>query len=292
MAVSVPTDPTCPRHASPPDRCKTTIAAFRSERTDPRLCEVVWVSVQTRAGEDKNIDLFIVPHICEPLTINKCLDLYPHISGLDLADDPLDEKHEIDVLIGSDFYWEFVTGEVVRGEEGPVAINSFNTKLGWMLSGPAGLTGPQGTIVNFVTTHSLRVDDRVTNKMLDATMRSFWEPLESLGIQVDSMENDVSDHFASSVKVKGGCYEVLLPWLECHDPLPTNYDLSRRRLTGLLRQLKQSPEILKEYNAIIQNQLEQGIVEVVEEDGVSSGTVHYLPHHAVVRHARTPPRSE
>ena len=260
-------------------RQRLAIAAFGSERTDPRLCEVVRVSVRTRAGEDKNIDLFVVPHICEPLTtqpIDKCLELYPHISGLDLGNDPLDETLEIDVLIGLDFYWEFVTGEVVRGVEGPVAIN---TTLGWMLSGPANLTKPQRTIVNFVTTHTLRVDGGVTNKMLDATMRSFWE-LESLGIQVDSMENDVSDYFASSVKMKGGRYEVSLPWCECHDPLPTNYDLSRRGLTGLLRRLKQSPEILREYNAIIQNQLEQGIVEVVKEDGVSSGMVHYLPYHA------------
>ena len=116
--------------------------------------------MQTRAGEDKNIDLFIVPHICESLTtqpIDKYLELYPHISGLDLADDPLAETHEIDVLIGVDFYWEFVTGEMVRGVEGPIAIN---TTLGWMLSGPADLTGPQGgTIVNFITTHTLRVDD-------------------------------------------------------------------------------------------------------------------------------------
>ena len=94
-----------------------------------------------------------------------------------------------------------------------------------MLSGPANLTRPQVTIVNFVTTHTLRVDGEVTNKMLDATMRSFWE-LEFLGIQVDSMENDVSDHFASSVKMKDGRYEVSLPWRECHDPLPTNYNLS------------------------------------------------------------------
>ena len=35
---------------------------------------------------------------------------------------------------------------------------------------------------------------------------------------------------------------------------------------------------------IIETQLEQGIMEVVKEDGVSSGMVHYLPHHAVVRH--------
>ena len=133
------------------------------------------MSVRTRDGGDKNIDLFVVPHICEPLTtqpIDKCLELYPHISGLDLADDPLDGTREIDMLIGSDLYWEFVTGEVAQG---PVAIN---TTLGWMLSGPADLSGPQGSTVNIVTTHTLRVDDGVTNTILDATMRSFWE-LES-----------------------------------------------------------------------------------------------------------------
>ena len=125
-------------HLQTAARQKLAIAAFGSERMDPRLCEVVRVSVQTRAGEDNNIDLFVVPHICEPLTtqpIDKCLELYPHISGLDQADDPLDETREIDMLIGSDFYWEFVTGEMVRGEECPVAIN---TTVRWMLSGPAG----------------------------------------------------------------------------------------------------------------------------------------------------------
>ena len=48
----------------------------------------------------------MVPHICEPLTtqpIDKCLELHPHISELDLADNPMDETHEIDMSIGSDF---------------------------------------------------------------------------------------------------------------------------------------------------------------------------------------------
>ena len=33
------------------------------------------------------------------------------------------------MLIGSDFYWDFVTGETIRGQGGSVAIN---TKLGWV----------------------------------------------------------------------------------------------------------------------------------------------------------------
>ena len=121
----------------------------------------------------------------------------------------------------------------------------------------------------------------VTNKRLDATMRSI---LLGVGVQAESMETNVSDHFATSIKMKGSRYEVSPQWLECHNPLPSNYDLSRRRLTGLLRCLKQNPEILKEYNLIIRNQFDQGIVEVVKGDDMSSGTVHYLPHHAVICH--------
>ena len=114
--------------------------------------------------------------------------------------------------------------------------------------------------VSLITVHTLRVDDGVSNKMLDATMSSFWE-LESLGIQPEFSEDSVSDHFSSSVQMKEGRYEVSLPWRECHDPLPTNYDLSRRRLTGLLRRLRQRPDVLKEYDLIIRAQREQGIVE-------------------------------
>ena len=37
------------------------------------------------------------------------------------------KAHEIDVLIGGDYYWDFVCDEVVRDESGPVALL---TKLG------------------------------------------------------------------------------------------------------------------------------------------------------------------
>ena len=154
-------------HLQTTNRRRLAIASFGAKRSDPQLCKVVRVSLRTREGEDKSVD---VPHICEPLTtqpIDKCLDVYSHLSGLELADDPLDETREKDMLIGSDFYSEFVTGEVVRGTDGPIAIN---TTLGWMLSGPANLIGHQGFAVNLVTTHTLRVDDGVTNKTLDATL--------------------------------------------------------------------------------------------------------------------------
>ena len=37
------------------------------------------------------------------------------------------------MLIGSNYYWNFVTGDIVKSSERQVAVES---KLGWLLSGP------------------------------------------------------------------------------------------------------------------------------------------------------------
>ena len=74
-----------------------------------------------------------------------------------------------------------------------------------------------------------------------------------------------------------------LPWREYHDDLPDNYSLSRRRLHSLLKRLQQNPELLQEYDSIIREQLERGIVEEVKDSEMAPEVIHYLPHHAVTR---------
>ena len=96
-------------------------------------------------------------------------------------------------------------------------------------------------------------------------MRSFWQ-LESMRIQAGRhTEHRVTDPFATSIKMSNDQYEVSLLWYEWHDPLPTNYDLSKRRLTGLLQQLKLEPQILEEYNSIICAQLKDEIIDMVKD---------------------------
>ena len=260
-----------------------SIAAFGTKRREPRQCEVVHLVVRTKMGRNHELDLFIVPHICDPLTVqpvSTCTKIYGHLSQIDLADTSNEELREVDMLIGSDFYWDFMTGEVIRGLSGPVAVN---TTLGWVLSGPAKLSGPLKPTVNLVTTHTLCADC-VTNEDLDTTLRSFWD-LESLGIHEES--NPVLNYFSKNVQMKDKRYEVSLPWGEHHDPLPDNLELCRKRLFGLLRRLKQNPEKMQEYDAIIRDQIVKGIVEKVDKlkEG-SPELVHYLPHHAVIRQDR------
>ena len=78
-------------------------------------------------------------------------------------------------------------------------------------------------------------------------------------------------------------YEVSLPWKDPHDTLPDNYQLSLKRLLGVLCHLRQTPSNLQEYDSIIQDQIRQGIVLVVENlEASSAEKTHYLLHHAVV----------
>lgn len=86
--------------------------------------------------------------ICSPSPVKVCTS-YAHVDGLELHDEPCSSGRSIDSLIGSDYYWNFVTGETKRGDEGPIAVNS---KLGWLLSGP--------TVGRSFITHSNLIIDR------------------------------------------------------------------------------------------------------------------------------------
>lgn len=169
-----------------------------------------------------------------------------------------------------------------RSERGPTAIH---TKLGWVLSGPTLATSLLQCSANLVTTHVLRVDTQQEETIgLDEQLQSFWD-LESLGIQ--EVENTIYNDFASSITFNQGRYRVALPWKEFHDSLPDHYQLSVKRIHGLLRRLRQEPALLKQYDRTIKEQLEKGIIETVNEAEPAPGKVHYLPHHAVVRTDKT-----
>ena len=148
----------------------------------------------------------------------------------------------------------------------------------------------QGSVrctMNLITTHVLRTDAQMPeNTGLDAQLRSFWE-LESLIIH--KVEKTLYDDFASNVTFWDGRYKVPLPWKEFHEPLPDNYQLSLKRLQGLLHRLKQDPAIIKEYDSTIRDQIKKGIIKPIKAEEPCSNRVHYLPHHAVVRRDKTPP---
>ena len=107
---------------------------FGDNKFRKQTCNNVQLVLENSSGEKIDLTALSVPVICSPLPPAIDVD-YPHLEGLELAD-PLDEDNEsrIDILIGSDFYWNIVTGDIIRGGSGPIAVRS---KLGWLLTGPS-----------------------------------------------------------------------------------------------------------------------------------------------------------
>ena len=143
---------------------------------------------------------------------------------------------------------------------------------------------------NVVSSHILRVNTQLetnivtsnrSDDLLVEQVKQFWE-LESIGVLPN--EGTVHDKFLDSIHQVEGRYEVNLPWKEHHRLLPDNYEVAISRLNSVLKRLKKTPELLQEYNHIIEEQSERGIVSDVDLNApVAVGKLHYLPHHPVIR---------
>ena len=192
--------------------------------------EVAALGLELKGEPDLLLSAFALPLICQPLQgqpVQQVVKDNSGFSGLRLADYCTEEETlNVDILIGSDYYWNLVTGHTIRGTQGPTAVH---TKLGWVLSGPvrSGNLGNQ-QLNNLVTTHVLKcATGQVPHDGLKEELKKFWD-LESLGLKTPS----VYEEFVEKLSYRGDHYEVNLPWKDTHPPLPNNYELSQRRLSS------------------------------------------------------------
>ena len=94
----------------------------------------------------------------------------------------------------------------------------------------------------------------------------FWR-LENIGIKDSVIEVDDDNalqHFNETVTFKENRYYVTWPWRDVTDELPENSELAMGRLRSLVKRMKDTPELLNEYNETIQDQLNKGIIEKVD----------------------------
>ena len=123
---------------------------------------------------------------------------------MELADSSSgDAEMPIDILIESDFCWNFMTGEMRTGRNGgPVAIK---THLGLVLSGPVikakETTSDSSVFLN--NTHGLRLDIEPTeeNDCLLKEKLSKFRNIEALGIVPES-EDAVYHQFLKTVHMR------------------------------------------------------------------------------------------
>ena len=196
----------------------------------------------------------------------KLMEKYTHLRGVYMDDRDTKPQLPIHLVLGASEYARIKTSTspkiALSGQ--PVAEK---TTLGWTIMSP-GLENETSTTL---LTQASSVD-------FEQLCR-----LDVFGL-ADSSINDqdvvYSEFKEQLIRHPDGHYETGLPWKGSHPLLPTNKSGSLKRLHQLLRRLERT-STYDQYDAIIQEQKEDGIVESAPVE--PKGTEFYIPHRAVVR---------
>ena len=193
------------------------------------------------------------------------INSYPHLRGVRMRDRDTKPQLPVHVVLGAGEYARIKTDSQPHvGKDGePIAEL---TRLGWFVMSPG------------------QEFDR-NSMMLTQTSQLDYEELcrlDVLGL-ADSSEHDqqavYSEFKEQLVRNKEGWYETGLPWRGNHPPLPSNKQGSLHRLNNLNKKLERQG-IRAEYNQIIQDQKEEGIIEECSSEAAKHEF--YIPHKPVI----------
>ena len=248
--------------------------------------------IHLKDGTTKAIEGSVLPHITNPVL--RPAVAHPDITTLQqlqhdnqLADaiNAEDERLKIDILIGSDYLWDFVQGHV---QPLPSGLNLLPTSLGYVVTGK---TDTSPTTALPATTLIAAAADVSHEEVLPLkqSIPDLWS-LETLGIEHPSpvKDDDVAlQHFHSTVECTDNRYIVRWPWNGQQQFLPDNYGLTLGRFRTLSRRLSTDSSLLEQYDKVIQQQADMGIIEQMTPDSVTGPQLHYLPHQPVLTPTKT-----
>ena len=244
------------------------IKAFGSkEAMESERDLVEFYLVPLKRGEKRvKILCFVVDNITSITNIHveQVKKHYPHLQRIYFSDvSRCEDKLDIQILIGADFQWEFMEGEEIRG--GPHEPVAIKTTLGWVLSGP--LKGKPLASIPECSLNFLPCEP--STRDIDQQVQKLWD-LDTLGIRPN---DDVHENLIDNIKFTGERYSVSLPWKAGHGHIPLNYDNCYARLQSQVRKFKQDMTIFHEYDRIISDQLDKGIISKVAENNDRVGNV-------------------
>lgn len=190
---------------------------------------------------------------------------YPHLQGLYIPDSK-NGGYAIQLLIGDLLFTRIRTGRSVTGKPGERIADK--TVFGWTVHGE---------------------ENKADHSYFTRTTSEDYERLYSLDVlgvedRKEFDQEDVKKEFLENIQRKDGRYQIRIPWIEGRYPMNDNQVQSSARLNSLFRRM--TTMVRKEYDKIIEEQLELGIIEKVPEE-LSGKRVFYMPHKPVVREGAT-----
>ena len=257
----------------------TSYSAFGSKRLrDSEQRNVYEMNLTDIKGHNHSLFAVEVMSICPPLRRKRVSDgVMQSLSHLQLAEDyGHDRDLTLDILIGVDNYWRFISSDNVLRFDDLVAHNSV---FGWVLSGSCLRTN-----VENVSHQLLCIDPNAC----ETDLHNFWN-LESIGIYAEKdcpLKEMVLEAFQDSIMYTNGRYEVALPWKNdlSKSNLLNNESNARKRLSVLNHKFDKNPVLKQEYDKVFTGYENDGIiVEVPSSEIDSPYPTYYMPHRPVIK---------
>ncbi|UYV68299.1 hypothetical protein LAZ67_5003760 [Cordylochernes scorpioides] len=183
------------------------------------------------------------------------------------------QNKEIDILIGSDYFGECLTGRTLKLKSGPTAIE---TIFGWILCGRPLYQG-EGLVRTMITA-----------LLNQARIEELWD-LEVLGIKDAGSDKNRKEHdervraeFKKTVKrEKNERYIVALPWRENKEELNDNQAIAYGRLVARTKQLYNTRKF-EDYDGVLRDWIGEDFIEEIPM-GINGSKIHYMPHRPVYK---------
>ncbi|GJQ83979.1 hypothetical protein Trydic_g5713 [Trypoxylus dichotomus] len=219
------------------------------------------------------------------LILNEITDKLPAItfdpsnlnipSDISLADPNFYKSDTIDMLIGSQFFWQLMAdGHIELGKNLPMLQK---TRLGWIISGPM----PMASSSNFPCT-------LCSFNELNDQLSKFWSIEEFPTSQHSAEEQLCEDLFNSTTRRSiEGRFIVKIPFIKPVTELGESKQFAIKRQLSLERKLEKNINLAADYKGFMHEYKALDHMSLTTENQHSSQSHFYLPHHAVIKEEST-----
>ena len=172
--------------------------------------------------------------------------------------------YPIHIVLGDKIYGKIHTEEIFKGNPGDPVVEG--STFGWIIHGgnysseQCMFTSETSDYERLYSLNVLGVEDRSENDQLDVH-RDFRENI---------------------IKTSNGKYEVAVPWVPGATLPSDNLEQSWKRLNGVWRKINEDDNLKGEYEEIIANQLDEGVVKRAPETPTGQH-LFYMLHKPVVK---------
>jgi hypothetical protein len=214
---------------------------------------------------------------------------WSHLHNIPLADPEYHTPKNVDMLLGSEFFFAIFGCEKRSGPpNSPVAIK---TGFGWLIGGgspqPTNHPTNQSTnqLVHSTLSTSMGCDHENNLYDIDLTLRKQWEMDSEPSDRLRTHEENAAEaHFLTTYRRDPtGRFLVELPFKAVAPAIGSSLSLAVKRLQYLERRLTKLPDYRQEYEKFMQEYENLGHMKEVPPVPLDSNQVCYIPHHFVLK---------